>query len=195
MYITQLEQKLLTVHMNTNPPSSSWYPTARICPSLLLAALILLFKTENLDLLLHLPDLELVRTRVAIVGHLVLGLLRRDRLDLVDDALHASATALAASSSCSCVLDMSAVLTRDAATNCVVAAATSFEGMMSCSSMCVPLRTPSAAWMSHVVASATARGRDKPFRPAVVASVELLHRARPISPAWRSPAAMPWQPE
>jgi hypothetical protein len=46
-----------------------------------------LLKTKNLDLLLHLSDLELMRTKVSIVGHLVLGLLRGDGLDLPDERL------------------------------------------------------------------------------------------------------------
>ena len=49
--------------------------------------LLLLLQTENFDLLLHLSDLELVRTEVSIVGHMVLSLLRGGGLDLADEHL------------------------------------------------------------------------------------------------------------
>ena len=142
----------------------------------------LLFKTKNLDLLLHLPNLELMRTKVVIVGHLILRLLRRDGLDLADERLARLGDRL------SCELELllrlghercldtrrgdelrrrSRDLVRgdDKLLECVRPTQDSIR------SLDEPRRRE-----RHSL-----RGRDQPLCPAVVALVELLRRARPFA--------------
>ena len=142
----------------------------------------LLLETENFDLLLHLPDLELMRTEVGIVGHLVLGLFRGDRLDLADERLARLGDRLGRKLELLLRLGHERCLDARRGNELRCRSRNLVRGHDELLERVRPTQDPIRSLDEPRCRKRhSLRGRDQPLSPAVVALIELLHRARPFA--------------